>query len=53
MLGLTESISIELMAKEGYPVSTYVHAVAPIPPVVDFHKPPEAAPIYKIEVSVG
>src|SRR4030095_13195750 len=53
ILGLSESIAIELTAKLGKPVSTRVHALAPKPPVVDFHNPPDAEPKHTIEVSEG
>jgi hypothetical protein len=53
IFGFTESIAIELTALEGYPVSILVHAEPPIPPVVDFHNPPDAEPINNVAVSVG
>ena len=53
MLGFTESIAIELTASDGNPVFTSVQALAPIPPEVDFHSPPEAEPINTMLVSTG
>jgi len=51
--GFAESIAIELTAELGKPVFINVHALAPTPPVVDFHNPPEEAPINTVPVSTG
>jgi hypothetical protein len=51
--GFELSIAMALTEREGNPVFTYVQGDSPIPPVVDFHRPPLADPTQTLSGSLG